>query len=1068
MPQIVVAAVQFIVAKVLAAAVIKTLVVNLLVTLALNAVSKALSPKPKSGWRGDSLQVSLDPNQNRLCLVGQTATAGSLVTFQTWGNKNEYIILLFAIADHPCEALVGLWNNGKRLTLNGDGSVQEYFADNRHNLWVTFYNGDWNQAADSELISVSGGRWTANERGRGVCYVKIKARYNEKAHGDGLSGLFQFLYEVKGARLYDRRFDSSVGGAGSQRANDQASWTWTDNAAVVLENVLRGIGAQDTSSPVATRQRDLIFGPGLGDIDLPFAANIAAMNTCDELVGLKAGGSEKRYRASGTFSVASTPGQVASDVLGTMAGKLTTGAGRWRILPGAAQSIAKYITDDDVRIDVASSYTQDRPLDETVNAVYGRFADPSAYYQPISLPARLSSADELTDSGRKSTNYELSFVTSSTQGQRVQEIHRRRGRRMRAAKMALGPEHMDLEPGDWVSWTSDRYGWTKVFEITPVDIKTDGDDFLAVSLALGEVDSSLYSWTPATDELDPAVPTNLSSALITGSAVTGLGVAATVIAQGLNQIPALAVSYNAITDPIATSLRLEYRVQGLPAAAAQTLVKEVSLRPTETVAGSTASLVLSDGVIGGYTYQVRGAVLTSPERDLNYSAWVATPTPTALLSAGLIGGLGPDDVQNALVAAGTGNRVILSDLNKGVVGWIAGASTFEMGAALTTGVVNGLPTLILTATAASAGQLALTYPAYRFACQAGEQLSVGAILGLSSTATGAVNINWWNASGNYIGQTSNIGSIAAADGFTTVRGMVTVPAGAVSGDLVLQANTTAAGFFNMYASRPMVQGVPTGQTVHPGYMSGPNAVPGADVTAANIAAAITGQGALATLNQATWATQVTGIGKPEDYATLSRVYRQATAPTAPGLNDIWIVLDGFANAIAVRAWNGSAWITGGDLTAVNIAAAITGQTALATAPAPSYAGNAAALAGGVAVGQFFTDTTDGNKVKAVVPPGGLSATVSPVFLFAQGTVGTITSPSCTVAPSAGAGTVTYQWIAVTNPDNILINSPTSATTVFYKVLAAGQSADAKFQCLVTNTSGQTASVVVRVSLTEIS
>jgi hypothetical protein len=1048
MPQIIVAAVQFVVAKVLAAAVIKTLVVNLLVTLALNAVSKALSPKPKTGWRGDSLQVSLDPNQNRLCLVGQTATAGSLVTFQTWGNKNEYIILLFAIADHPCEALVGLWNNGKRLTLNGDGSVQEYFADNRHNLWATFYNGDWNQAADSELISVSGGRWTANERGRGVCYVKIKARYNEKAHGDGLSGLFQFLYEVKGARLYDRRFDSSVGGAGSQRANDQASWTWTDNAAVVLENVLRGIGAQDTSSPVATRQRDLIFGPGLGDIDLPFAANIVAMNTCDELVGLKAGGSEKRYRASGTFSVASTPGQVASDVLGTMAGKLTTGAGRWRILPGAAQSIAKYITDDDVRIDVASSYTQDRPLDETVNAVYGRFADPSAYYQPISLPARLSSADELTDSGRKSTNYELSFVTSSTQGQRVQEIHRRRGRRMRAAKMALGPEHMDLEPGDWVSWTSARYGWTKVFEITPVDIKTDGDDFLAVSLALGEVDSSLYSWTPATDELDPAVPTNLSSALITGSAVTGLGVAATVIAQGLNQIPALAVSYNAITDPIATSLRLEYRVQGLPAAAAQTLVKEVSLRPTETVAGSTASLVLSDGVIGGYTYQVRGAVLTSPERDLNYSAWVATPTPTASLSASWNNiNSRPQNLNNIVVKPSFGDGLLGN--------WNTTSNDF-----------SGTASIVSVSGQAFAKALSLL-PAGNsfFAIEIYPEPNRPS--GVRVTPGDKYFFDFWvDTSSVTSGQNAVVGldGLNEAGVYTNSLPQLTVPAGQgwqrIVGSGVIPPNTTYARPF-VYVSGGF--GAARFAEISIGKFQ-----PGADVTAVNIAAGFTGQGALATLNQATWATQVTGIGKPEDYATLSRVYRQATAPTAPGLNDIWIVLDGLVNAIAVRAWNGSAWITGGDLTAVNIAAAITGQTAMTTAPAPSFAGNAAALAGGVAIGQFFTDTSDGNKVKAVVPPGGLFATVSPASLFAQGTVGTITSPSCTVTPSAGAGTVTYQWIAVTNPDNILINSPTSATTVFYKVLAAGQSADAKFQCLVTNTSGQTASVVVSVSLNEIS
>jgi len=103
------------------------------------------------------------------------------------------------------------------------------------------------------------------------------------------------------------------------------------------------------------------------------------------------------------------------------------------------------------------------------------------------------------------------------------------------------------------------------------------------------------------------------------------------------------------------------------------------------------------------------------------------------------------------------------------------------------------------------------------------------------------------------------------------------------------------------------------------------------VTETRTAAAIVGQGALATLNQATWATQITGTGKPEDYATKSVVYRQATAP-ASGLtvNDIWVQLDGSGNATRVFAWTGSAWQLGADITGINTAAAISGQGTLAT------------------------------------------------------------------------------------------------------------------------------------------
>jgi len=112
-------------------------------------------------------------------------------------------------------------------------------------------------------------------------------------------------------------------------------------------------------------------------------------------------------------------------------------------------------------------------------------------------------------------------------------------------------------------------------------------------------------------------------------------------------------------------------------------------------------------------------------------------------------------------------------------------------------------------------------------------------------------------------------------------------------------------------------------------------VKGADTTLFNTAAAISGQGALATLNQADWATRVTGVGKPDDYANKVLHYKQNATPSSPGVNDIWTQLDGVGNPIAIWAWNGSAWINGADRTVYNTAAAITGQGTWATASVPS-------------------------------------------------------------------------------------------------------------------------------------
>jgi hypothetical protein len=207
--------------------------------------------------------------------------------------------------------------------------------------------------------------------------------------------------------------------------------------------------------------------------------------------------------------------------------------------------------------------------------------------------------------------------------------------------------------------------------------------------------------------------------------------------------------------------------------------------------------------------------------------------------------------------------------------------------------------------------------------------------------------------------------------------------------------------------------------------------PGPDVTGLNTAAAIAGQGALATVSQANWATQVTGTGKPADYANVSLVYRQTTEPGSPTVNDIWFQMDGAGDLISVSAWNGSIWKKGSDLTGLNVAAGFAGQGSMATVTPPTHAGNTAALTAGLMPGDFFSDSTDGNKKKAVVAAGtsAFDVTLSTALAvgYRSGT-GSVDSESVTATAVGGSG-YAYQW-AYLSGDSFTISHPTASETYF--------------------------------------
>src|SRR5262249_54042820 len=94
-------------------------------------------------------------------------------------------------------------------------------------------------------------------------------------------------FQCRGVKLYDPRADSSVGGSGAQRWDDQSTWTWSENPAVAIYNLFRGIFVNG----------QWLYGlQTLHPARLPFDNWTAAMSACDQSTDDLNGNPEPTFR----------------------------------------------------------------------------------------------------------------------------------------------------------------------------------------------------------------------------------------------------------------------------------------------------------------------------------------------------------------------------------------------------------------------------------------------------------------------------------------------------------------------------------------------------------------------------------------------------------------------------------------------------------------------------------------------------------------------------------------------------------------------------------------------------
>lgn len=592
-------------------------VAYVLPALAFAGIARSMMPKiPVAQRQADILELSLG-EAPREVVFGRAVTGGTLLDAFNYGTDNEWEVMVIALADHECDALEGYYVNETYYTFSADG-LQTGFDSS---LAIHWRPGTLTQTPPSALVSASGGRWTSDDKAIGVAHVWVAYKVND---GVWQSGRPRFRWRVRGARVYDPRKDSTVaGGSGAHRYADPATWEWSENAALCRYAYVRGIYTNG----------QLMVGPGRTADEAPAVDVIADANICDEDVGLKAGGTEKRYRVGCVIRADEEWANVEEDFAVSMGGDLVERAGMLAIDVGAANSVVATITDDDLILGAKIVTQAKRSRGDLINSVKASFVDPAQLWQDNSAPLRRDTSAIAADREPREQLLELRFVTSHTQAQRLSKIALARARLQRTASITLGPKYSLLEVGDWITWASARYPEASVtYQIVGAELDGAG----LITLALREIAGSVYAWTPAVDEIDltsaaPVIPSAPGTAALSGLAVS----AATVGAA-----PAIAVTWTAPTDPTIVRVRIDYQLQ-----AGGAILTQWSDAPTSGAANLTAGITAAP-------WQVRITPETEPARAATTSSWA-----TVTIAGGASGGGGVKTATTANTGASSATEV---------------------------------------------------------------------------------------------------------------------------------------------------------------------------------------------------------------------------------------------------------------------------------------------------------------------------------------------------------------------------------------------------------------------------
>lgn len=454
----------------------------LTVSSALSIGASLLAKKPKAPTVNaaniDRLNSTIDLRTPRKIVWGDTAGAND-VRDQEYTDNQTVLHRFIVVASHKVHSIYEIWFDDEKAWDSVSG-VAAKFAGYLTVTPVTEGNA-------FNAINISP-RMGSSRRYTGLAYVYLRFKLTgntKKTESPFVQSIpTRVTIRTKGAYVYDPRLDSTRGGSGPHRADDQSTWEWSESASrnPALQMLWWMLGWRINGK--------IAVGGGIPPERIDMESFITAANLCDEDVSIAAGGTEPRYRSDGVVSEGDSPTVIMDALKAAMNADLDDVGGKLRLFVfhnDLGTPLADFTSDD---ILGAFEYRATAALDESFNVVRGTYTDPrdQALYQQIDYPqVELPSRDGID----RIDTFPLALVQSPSQAQRLAK--------QRLQRMQFGGVFTATGQATWwkvqknsvVRLTFPPRGWVnKLFRVAELEHRVDG----TVPITLREEAAQIYAW----------------------------------------------------------------------------------------------------------------------------------------------------------------------------------------------------------------------------------------------------------------------------------------------------------------------------------------------------------------------------------------------------------------------------------------------------------------------------------------------------------------------------------------------------------------------------------------------
>lgn len=571
--------------------------------MAVDALSKKRNKRgQKTDQAGTQLSYTAGGSQPRTIGVGLFATAGQDISPPlAFGEANKTAVKIFKLSDFRIDgvnrvAINGVWNWLSGDNNAADGRGFNVVGDSFGFIRIKFYYGRLDQPADWHLKYWSDGMWTDTHRGAGVAYAIVYVDYDK----DKFQSFPQsFIFECRGV-CYDPRFDSTMGGSGPQRWNDNTTWGYSENPIVQAYNYERGFFLND----------ELVIGKGMPISDLPLSPWVAAMNACDESVNGKA-----RYRSGFIFNAADGTQHRSNlePVLAACAGSLVERVDGDVPLVGITQPVVATLTDDDFISSVERAYQAKRTRSDLVNAIHGSYNEPSSLWEATPFPAQSSQTALDADGERHAVKIDYTAVFDGGQATRLALAALNGARYQATVSGVFRPRWGKLEIGDWINLILKNHSQRTYRVINKLLMPLGPNGARNVSMSLQEVGAGIYDVNVTIPEQPPIIaPTEPTYQNFPDN----FKVAAVHVEKDKRKLPGLQIEWRAPTDVTVDGIIIEYWQTSVPDEKYR-IQREVRLPKTSD---------LITGLLPRESYTVRATVIPNPPRNTLWGQEIVVTT----------------------------------------------------------------------------------------------------------------------------------------------------------------------------------------------------------------------------------------------------------------------------------------------------------------------------------------------------------------------------------------------------------------------------------------------------------